>query len=390
MKERVSILSMKLCRISSSVLPLGVAFAIHHDIHKESICMPAITTNLMDDEERNNQSTNSNKNKKRHKVSYYSHSANDPCEDRAVYFENSDSNARICGVFDGHGGWNVSHYLQNNFVPTYNKKYLHHSSNHRPNDENKLVACIQQSLMESFDELENSFIKKVSPAFELGFGEVARVGSCALVSVIDEDNLIVANAGDCLAVLGREDKEEGVIAHQINREHNARSQLERFLLTVDHPDEDDIVVCKSPHACYVKGRLQLTRAFGDLYLKKEEFNAPPGEHRSRGRHISSPYTPPYVNHTPDIYSFKINKNQDQFVIMATDGLWDFIEPQEAVDIVSRIWKKSPELAAKALVEEALHRAAERANLTVQDLKNLPLGRQRRRLYDDTTVVVLYL
>ena len=116
--------------------------------------------------------------------------------------------------------------------------------------------------------------------------EVARVGSCALVGVIKGDDLVIANAGDCLAVLGqvssvKKDAKKSIIAHQINREHNARNSLEQLLLDKNHPNEDDIVKCKSPHACYVKGKLQLTRAFGDLYLKSHEFNAPPGEHRSR-------------------------------------------------------------------------------------------------------------
>lgn len=114
------------------------------------------------------------------------------------------------------------------------------------------------------------------------------MGSCALVAVIQDNNLVVANAGDCLAVLGQEypqgtstAKASPILAHQINREHNARNSLERLLLTKAHPDEPDIVKCKHAHACYVKGRLQLTRAFGDLYLKSHEFNAPAGGPRSR-------------------------------------------------------------------------------------------------------------
>ena len=39
---------------------------------------------------------------------------------------------------------------------------------------------------------------------------------------------------------------------------------------------------------------------------------------------------------PDVYKIKLNKEKDKFVILATDGLWDFMEPQEAVDIVARV------------------------------------------------------
>ena len=44
---------------------------------------------------------------------------------------------------------------------------------------------------------------KLLPAFEMGFGNVARVGCCALVAVMQGSTLWVANAGDCAAVLGR-------------------------------------------------------------------------------------------------------------------------------------------------------------------------------------------
>ena len=38
--------------------------------------------------------------------------------------------------------------------------------------------------------------------------------------------------------------------------------------------ENDIVVCKRVNtACYVKGKLQPTRAFGDLRLKHDEYNS---------------------------------------------------------------------------------------------------------------------
>lgn len=119
------------------------------------------------------------------------------------------------------------------------------------------------------------------------------MGSCALLAVVQDNDLVVANSGDCIAVLGQvnpgymesDNSHDGtstlILAHQINREHNARNSLESLLLHQIHPNETDVVKCKHPHACYVKGRLQLTRAFGDLYLKSDEFNAPAGEHRSR-------------------------------------------------------------------------------------------------------------
>lgn len=47
---------------------------------------------------------------------------------------------------------------------------------------------------------------------------------------------------------------------------------------------------------------------------------------------------------------------DKFMILASDGVWEFISNQEAVDLVAQVGAKSgPEEAVKALVDEATKR-----------------------------------
>ena len=90
---------------------------------------------------------------------------------------------------------------------------------------------------------------------------------------------IIANAGDCRAVLGtKSDKGDKYFTTRITMDHNCREPLEAYKLRKAHPNESNIIVCKNSHACYVKGRLQLTRALGDVYLKSPEFNATPDRH----------------------------------------------------------------------------------------------------------------
>ena len=43
-----------------------------------------------------------------------------------------------------------------------------------------------------------------------------------------------------------------------------------------------------------------------------------------------------MNYEPDVYKMKLNPEKDKFIILATDGLWDFLKPQEAVDIVANV------------------------------------------------------
>jgi len=105
-------------------------------------------------------------------------------------------------------------------------------------------------------------------------------------------------------------------------------------LKKEHPGEDDVVVCRSPTACYVKGRLMCTRAFGDLHLKEERFNNPHKRdtvHGFRRRPIENP-SYPYITHKPDIVVWDIRPN-DRFIILASDGLWDTVSEQKAAEVI---------------------------------------------------------
>ena len=100
--------------------------------------------------------------------------------------------------------------------------------------------------------------------------------------------------------------------------------------------------------------------------------------------MSSPYTPPYVKTIPDVFYLPLEPSY-KFVILASDGLWDYISPQEAVEIVAN---ENSDTASAKLVERALAVAASESKLTLDQLKALPPGARRSR-HDDTTAVVLY-
>jgi len=92
-------------------------------------------------------------------------------------------------VFDGHGGWQVSDYASRNL-----HLYL----------DEKLKECksdreVMEAIVHAFDMIENDWLKAAELVFEKGFPKVASVGSCALIAVIHNNKLFVANAGDCKA-----------------------------------------------------------------------------------------------------------------------------------------------------------------------------------------------
>ncbi len=106
--------------------------------------------------------------------------------------------------------------------------------------------------------------------------------------------------------------------------------------------------------------------------------------------IPEPYTPPYVSHIPDVHHIKLDK-EDQFVILGSDGLWDYLSDEEAVQLVHQAKAKNQtcEQIAATLVERALAIAANESFMTLEQLYTLPPGRQRRGRHDDTTAIVLF-
>jgi pyruvate dehydrogenase phosphatase len=205
--------------------------------------------------------------------------ANNPIEDRYVIFSDPEKTLRLAAVLDGHGGWQVADFVSKNLVNALTaRKCLD------MNAKDEMDTTMRLRLV--YNDLEEAYINSVRSAYKLGYGNVASVGACTLVAIVKDSNLVVANAGDCRCVLGIQ-KASGYEAMRITTDHNCRYPSEQEKLRRAHPGENDIVLCHqdNPTACYVKGKLQLTRAIGDLYLKHHEFNAPSGLDRSAGRHI---------------------------------------------------------------------------------------------------------
>lgn len=76
---------------------------------------------------------------------------------------------------------------------------------------------------------------------------------------------------------------------------------------------------------------QVSRSLGDAYLKKAEFNREPLLAKFR---LPEPFVKPILTSEPSILVRKLD-SQDQFLIFASDGLWEHLSNQEAVDIVQR-------------------------------------------------------
>ena len=128
--------------------------------------------------------------------SSYTYPANNPIEDRHVIpsTDQKKGNWECVAVFDGHGGWQVSEFASTTLLPLLRSKIEDVSEI----DE----LSIDKNIIQAFEEVEMQYVEMVKEAFKIGFGEVAKVGSCVLVALKRGDRLVIANCGDCRAVLG--------------------------------------------------------------------------------------------------------------------------------------------------------------------------------------------
>ncbi|XVF75455.1 hypothetical protein PTKIN_Ptkin13bG0190000 [Pterospermum kingtungense] len=233
----------------------------------------------------------------------------------------------------------------------------------------------------AFLATEEDFLTLVKKQW-LSKPQIASVGSCCLVGIICGGLLYIANAGDSRVVLGRMEKAfKEVKEVQLSSEHNASFESVREELRLLHPDDPQIVVLK--HKVWrVKGIIQISRSIGDAYLKKAEFNKEPLLPKFR---VPESFEKPILQAEPAILVQKLHP-EDQFLIFASDGLWEHLSNQEAVDIVNTCPRNG---IARKLVKAALCEAAKKREMRYSDLKKIDRG-VRRHFHDDITVIVLFL
>ncbi|CAK9134562.1 unnamed protein product [Ilex paraguariensis] len=253
------------------------------------------------------------------------------------------------GVYDGHGGPETSQYI--------NDQLFQHLKRFTSEQQSMSVEVIRKA----FQATEEGFISLVTKQWPMK-PQIAAVGSCCLVGIICNGALYIANLGDSRAVLGRLVKATGgVLSIQLSDEHNASIESVRQELHSLHPDDSQIVVLRH-NVWRVKGIIQISRSIGDLYLKKAEFNREPLFAKFR---LREPLRRPILSSDPSISVHQLEPH-DQFVIFASDGLWEHLSNQEAVDIVQNHPRSG---SARRLVKVALQEAAKKREMRASSVKS---------------------
>lgn len=158
--------------------------------------------------------------------------------------------------------------------------------------------------------------------------------------------LHVACVGDSRAVLGRWDPDaQKYVCKALSVDQTGFNQDEVSRITAEHPDEPDIL---NPNTGRLLG-MAVTRAFGDHrwkwdndFIRQLQFKFWGSAPRPESK------TPPYMTAEPvvtetDIVSVDADSegkrgvagDKSDFMIMASDGLWDRISSEHAVELVER-------------------------------------------------------
>ena len=235
------------------------------------------------------------------------------------------------GIFDGHGGEECSEFLKNNYM-----NYLVENANF-PFD-------IKLSMIESFQKIEEDFFKLKCKD---NLDDSDKSGSCALVSVIFDNKVYIANIGDSRAIMsiGGGTKVRQLTADQKpdnikEFERALKNGSKIYLDDNDDPDRDESKIE------FIKDKAELEkmkeikensteekifrvfpsdlavmRTIGDIKAKKKEFGGIPGT----------------IINIPEVYIFDINSSDD-FIVMGCDGIFDDLSNQEIVNAAWTVFK----------------------------------------------------
>jgi serine/threonine protein phosphatase PrpC len=233
------------------------------------------------------------------------------------------------GVCDGHGyyGHEVSGYIKENL----------------PMDLNHLIKTKKLNVLT--DDLsaviKNAFILENKSLLRNRQIDSDLSGSTCVSVIYTPIKLIIANIGDSRCVLGKcieidnyEEKDEIIgekkkrnirwVAENLSRDHKPSlpEEAERILKVGGRirPMKDEDGEFIGPLRVYMKEKdmpgLAMTRSFGDYY-------------GSTAGVISEPEVTEYFF-----------KPEDKFMVLASDGLFEFIESQEVIDIIKDYYERN--------------------------------------------------
>lgn len=190
---------------------------------------------------------------------------------------------------------------------------------------------ISMALQNAFLQLDNDIAAEALEHQTPRTLSVAMSGAVTCVVYIDGLDMHLANTGDCVAVLGSLNEAGEWESKRLTNEHNSDNLDEVRRITGDHPLSERDTIIRGER---LLGQLAPLRAFGDFRYKWSVDTLKRYVVPYYGEHVIPPnyLTPPYLTAEPEI-SYHLLTPRDRFLIIATDGIWDFMTPTQAVRLV---------------------------------------------------------
>jgi len=223
----------------------------------------------------------------------------------------------VFGVFDGHGGMTVSKESALRLVPAVVE---HLKSVETGDDVTRFTTALKKGLLSMDQDL-----RKLP---RLSTGE-DRSGSTANIAIVTPEHIFTANCGDSRSVFSR----KGQVFHS----------------TVDHKPADKSEVDRIKAAGgfiemgRVCGNLAVSRALGDFYYKDRS------DLDDEAQKICAAAD---VTHIP-------RHPEDEFLLLACDGIWDVMTNEDAIEFVHDQLKASVphERIAENMLDYCLQRGS---------------------------------
>ncbi|CAD6216532.1 unnamed protein product [Miscanthus lutarioriparius] len=161
----------------------------------------------------------------------------------------------------------------------------------------ELLLQQQQTPMTTTKAVKEEAVRRAYLRTDADFSTSSAGGACCVTTLLREGRLVVSNACDCRAVLCRAGK-----ANPLTSDHRVSCEDERRRI---ESQGGFVVDCRGTWR--VQGSLAVSRGISDGHLK------------------------PWVLAEPDTTTLPVDASCE-FLVLASDGLWDKVDAQEAVDV----------------------------------------------------------
>lgn len=233
--------------------------------------------------------------------------------------------------------------------------------------------AITKAIETAFEKLDNDVMNAAEAAVKasvplseaLSCLTLAYAGSCALLGIYDPISYIlrVACVGDSRAVLGRKNEAGTWDTVALSADQNLHNSSEASRLQDEHPNEPDMIEDDA-----LLG-MAITRGFGNGRWKySNEIQTMMKDNYFARSPRPNSFTPPYMTAKPVVSLTEVQPGKD-FMILASDGLWDRMESEQAVMLVGK-W-----LEKKANHESGVKEVPKQSTYLQQMGSDLPLRSQ---------------